>query len=424
MGRVVTNILVRRATAAAALVLLASGCGGGRVAAPPSTSTTVVAPVTTTTDAPGNAAADLAAARARWTAAAPATHHYVFIDDCGECQPQTTQVVMWDGERASSDDAPSVERMFGEIDAAIAAGRNVEVTYDDLGVPTEVWIDQEARAYDGGTHWVIQDFAARLPGEVASPQALQLAQAQWAERRPGAYEFRTRIICDCELAGELWTKVVGDRIVDHRVAVDTEASLSPITIDDMLDDLAELLTTGFSEDGVRVTGSAQFDADLGYPVWIGLDIEVEDPNGELAHLPPRLAIAVTDFAEFEPDAGDTFGSDLTDLEEARARWTEAGLEDYRYELSIHDIATADVSAVYMVSVAGGDLVTITEGGVPAETPQVPAHTIEEWFDLIVLWTQNGRQVEALYDASTGHPVIVVRRSEPPLIVSIEDLRAG
>lgn len=424
MGRVAASHVIRRVITMAALVIVAAGCGGGRVAGPPSSSTTNAGTVTTTTDVFGDAAADLAAARARWAAAAPATHHYVFVDDCGECEPQSTQVVVWDGERVSSDEAPSVERLFGSIDDAIAAGRNVEATYDELGVPTEVWIDQEARAYDGGTHWVIQDFAARLPGEAASPEALQFAQTRWTEHRPTAYEFHTQIVCDCELAGALWTKVVGDRIVDHRIEVDTEASLSPITIDEMLDDLAELLTTGLSADGVRVTGSAQFDAELGYPVWIGLDIAVQDPGGELAYLPPRLAIVITDFAEVEPDADDAFGSGLADLEEARGRWVTAGLDDYRYELSVHDLESADVSGVYTVAVEGGDLVTITEGGIPAETPPVPAYTIEEWFDLIALWTQSGIQVEALYDADTGHPVIVARRSEPPLIVSIDDLRSG
>lgn len=60
---------------------------------------------------------------------------------------------------------PTVESLFDTIAAAVDAGSSVEVSYDrELGFPTDIWIDREARAYDGGTHWLVSDLVKGPPG--------------------------------------------------------------------------------------------------------------------------------------------------------------------------------------------------------------------------------------------------------------------
>jgi hypothetical protein len=255
---------MKRLVVVIAFALAAAACGGGRAA--PTSSIAGPAATSTTTVAAPNASglAALEAARNRWAASGLATYRYVFEDDCGECQPIAEQVVVWDGAPATMSVAPSVDEVFARVEAAIRAGEDVDVVYDgNLGYPVEVWIDREARAYDGGSHWLITGMDDGLPGDVASLEAVEAAATKWQESRPLAYEFTTSIICDCELQGTLWTRVEGDRITDWEVDLETHASLTPATIDELLADLAELFGIGISQAGVRITGSAQYHAELG-----------------------------------------------------------------------------------------------------------------------------------------------------------------
>lgn len=103
---------------------------------------------------------DLGSARETWAATGLHSYRFIFENDCGECLPsmgEPREVVVRAGATASPDD-PTVETLFAAIEEAIAAGSSVEVSYHPvLGHPTEMWIDREARAYDGGTHWLIRD---------------------------------------------------------------------------------------------------------------------------------------------------------------------------------------------------------------------------------------------------------------------------
>ena len=282
---------MRRVSIVAVLALLLAACSADPVG--DATSTTEPA----SSDSPSD---QLAAARERWAAASFSSYQYVFEDDCGECDPTYSEpqlAVVWD--QAATASQPTIEELFAHIETAIADGLSVEVTYNaEWGHPTEIAIDMEARAYDGGTHLFVRDLEPGLPGGQVSLSELETARVRWEATRPDAYEFRTTIGCDCSVAGTLWTRVDGDKIDDWSVAfVDgASESISPITVDDMFRDLSEMLGSadGVVESGVRFTGSAEYHHEYGYPVWVGLDIEVIDPSDELAHLPPRVVFIIHD----------------------------------------------------------------------------------------------------------------------------------
>jgi hypothetical protein len=420
----------------AAVVL--SACGGGATATPaqPGERATTTASVTPTSSAttqpttvPGGTASDLAPlneARSRWAAANMSTFSYVFEDDCGECMPVSQQVVVWDGVLASGGEpVPSIEAMFDAIESAIADGQAVDVVYDDeLGFPVDLWIDREARAYDGGIHWLIEGFSGRLPGDGSSLDGLDAAEARWQAMRPLAYSFRTTIICDCELDGWLRTRVEGVEIVDWEMdlTVGDSASFSPLTVDELLADLRELFSAGVEQQGVRVGGSAEYHPELGYPVWVGLDIEVLDPESELADLPPRLIFSIDQFNAEEPSGDLGSATNLDEFQVARERWVATGLVDYQYSLTVHDILSGDYSDPYTVIVLDGAVATVTAADNTIDDPELPALPINDLFDRIEVWSQSGTPADVIYHEVLGYPVVVVRRSgDTPLAFSISDL---
>ena len=375
---------------------------------------------------PGEAT-ELAAARSRWEANSLSDYHYVFEDDCGECQPFSGQVVVWDGELLDpSRRSLAVEEIFDILERAAAAGQSVEAVFDqETGYPTDVWIDRESRAFDGGIHWVIGGLMEGLPGDAASLAGLEAAWARWTAARPPAYEYTMAIVCDCPLDGSLWVQVVGDEIVDWRVDTDGEVSggsISPITVDTMFSDLAQMMASdgGVVETGIRFEGSAQYDPELGYPVWVGLDIEVLDPESALSELPPRMVNVVTDFHEIDPPSeGET-----DDLAGALERWSAAGLVDYQYELTIHDIIEASFSPPYTVAVLDGQVASVSLDGRILDDLDFQVSSVDELFVRIQQWIDAGSDVEALFHAELGYPVLVTVRapdSEVPLVFSLGDL---
>lgn len=369
----------------------------------PSTATTNPSTTTTTSTLPpvDDVTAALQAARARWEASAPDTYHFTFFDDCGECMPEAPRLItVWDGSvydgRGQGID---IDSMFQVIESAIADGRTVEATYHpDLGFPTDLWIDQEARAYDGGTHLLISDLQSGLPGQDVALSDLESAWDLWEASRPAGYEFRTDIVCGCPFDVTTWTLVDGERIVDWVVERGT-ADVAPITIDALFADLRDLIAEGeVVQGGARITGSATYDPVLGYPIWVGLDIEVFDPDSELGALPPRLVFTVRDFAEREGDG--------TELETAMRRWSEVGPADYSYELTIHDVEEGSFSDPHLVVVTGGVLESVTLNGEDIHPDNVPAYSIDELFGLIEEWRSVGFDVDLLFDERLGHPVLV------------------
>lgn len=138
------------------IALLVSACGG------PETGSAVPGP-----SAPSGALEELETARQRWAAASLDSYHYVFHNDCGECDPserRPREVVVRDAE-PSGPGQHTVEALFDRVEQAMVDGRSVEVSYHpDLGYPTNLAIDMEDRAFDGGTHWMASDLAPGLPG--------------------------------------------------------------------------------------------------------------------------------------------------------------------------------------------------------------------------------------------------------------------
>lgn len=390
----------------------------------PSTTQTTTKPQSSTTDP----ADELAAAKQRWSENGPDTYWLRLVNDCGECDPSMREpqtAVIWAGEPTGSD-RRTVEDLFAEIDAAIAEGRNVEVSYHpELGHPTEISIDMQDRAFDGGYHLLIEDLITGLPGEDVALDALEEARSSWQDERPEAYEFRTTIHCECEIDGRIRTLVDGNRIVDWEVDYqqETDTPISPLTIDMMFDDLAEMLSLseGIESDGVRFTGSASYHPEMGYPTWIGLDIEILDPDSELAFLPPRLVFSVDQFTPVEP--ADDF-EPVTEAEQALSRWEASGPVSYRYELRIHDVEDASFTDPYVVTVSDGAIAVVEYQGEPVDDYPTMALPIDVLLDYLIEQAASGDTVDGLYDEELGYPVFIVVRdavTARPELLSIHEL---
>ena len=337
---------------------------------------------------------------------------------------------MWDGEEIDPGGrSPSVDEVFDRIEQAILEGLVADVVYHpELGYPLDVAIDMEARAYDGGTHWVLQDLESGLPGDPVSLDAVLEAEERWRLTRPQAYEYTMTIKCECSLTGSIRTRVDGQRVaeVQRDFADPRGVDISPIAMEQVFEDLVEMLSSadGVVEDGVRFQGSARFDPYLGIPTWMGLDITVEEESARLAYLPERLVLVITDFVEVASDG--ELDSALNDGDAAMVRWHEAGIDTYRYELTVHDVPNGDFGDPYVVTVRGGSVASVTRNSLPVDDFDVPAHPIDELFVMMELWRQQGSRVESIFDFDLGYPVLVSVRPDDAaddegLFFSIHDL---
>ncbi|MGA7282759.1 MAG: DUF6174 domain-containing protein [Acidimicrobiia bacterium] len=411
------------------LCLAAPACGAGPPPTAGSTTTTIVPEATTTTSATLDPGEELARARQLWADAELSTYRYLFVDDCGECfQQGPLPMIVWEGI-PSRQNAVTVERMFEAIATALDQRAPVEVTYDpDLGYPTDLWIDREARAYDGGTHWLIQQLDLGLPADASAPEALAQARSSWERQRPASYETETQIICDCSFDGTVRTVVEGTEIVDWEVTFTdgVGGDISPITIDDMFGDLADIVASpdGFEEDGARFRAFAQYDQELGYPSWVALDIEILDPNSSSADLPSRLVTSVT---RLEPVGTAQDPEPTAVLEAARGKWRAAGLTNYSYELTIHDIQTATFTDPYLVVVGDGEVTSVSQGGNPVLEWDPAMLPVDGLFDMIGAHLAANDIVETLYEDGWGYPVLITIRgsdSDFVLVISLSNLEPG
>lgn len=388
------------------VAILAGGCAAGD----DTTSTS-----TATAPSLDGVRSDLAAARLRWAEANVATYRYVFENDCAECDPSARtphEVVVWAGADFDPGDlAPSVEEMFAEIEAALDADQSVVATFDpDLGYPVDVGIDLESRPVDGGTHWVVRDLSPGLPGDPVSTDVVTLAEQAWLASRPDAYEYTLTVFCDCPLAGSLRTRVEGTTVIGHEVLYDeaTGGGVTPISIDSMFSDLADLMASvdGVVADGVRFEGSARFHPDLGYPTWVGLDLTVLEPDPDLALLPARLVVTITDLQaiDIEPEPLPT--DQLAELDEARAVWRSSEIDAYRYELTFHGMLSADFTGPFLVTVVDGSVGKVTRDGEPAPEGQITAYTVDDLFELVERSLLAGVESSVTYHEVWGHPVLM------------------
>jgi hypothetical protein len=358
---------------------------------------------------------DLQTARQRWEEADIATYQYTFENDCGECNPSARsprEVVVWAGAHFDPGDvAPSVEEIFVEIEQALDTDRSVAVTFDpDLGYPTDVGFDSESRPVDGGRHWVVRDLKPGLPGSPVSAHVVARAEQTWLAARPDAYEYTLTVFCDCPLAGSVQTRVEGTTVVGHQVLYDetTGGTVTPMSIDAMFSDLAELMASidGVVEDGVRFEGSARFDPELGYPIWVGLDVTVLAPDVELAPFPSQLVVTITDLHAVDVVPAPEAVDQLVELGEARARWSDSELTAYRYELALHMMMSAEFAGPFAVTVVDGAVTEITRDGEPVPEAQVTAYTVDDLFRLVDTALSNGVDSSVTYDERWGHLAFV------------------
>jgi hypothetical protein len=388
-------------------VLALAGCGAEAV---PATSEPAI--TTATVAADGQAALD--EARGKWAAVGFESYHYEFENDCGECDPQLSvsrQVVVWDDDRFDpSGSSPSVEQMFDEIELALGEGLTIDVVYDEeLGYPVEVDIDPESRPVDGGIRWSVPTLEPGLPGDDVSLSEVSAAEQLWKVQRPDAYEYTLTVWCDCPLAGSVVTQIEGDRVVSYDVLYDESSggSITPIAVDDMFSDLEDLMTSidGVVEDGIHFTGSARFHPELGYPIWIGLDIEILRDDPLLDELPARLVVTMTDLHPI--DAGQAAGQvELSALEAAAERWADAGVDTYSYQLTIHAMATAEFTGPFVVEIIDGEIVSVTRDGSPVSPERARGYRVEQIFDMIRQAIVEGVEVAVLYNQVLGYPVLV------------------
>lgn len=369
-----------------------------------STTSGSAASVTTFPDGPRG---ELAAARAKWDAENLETYSYRFVDDCGECmaEPAAT-VAVWDGEVvAPHSRARSVDEAFDLIARAIERGDDVDVEYHpELGYPIDLWIDREARAYDGGTHLLFDDLAPGLPGSDATLTAHEQAWQRWRDAGVDSYDYRSAVICDCAYAARMWTRVVNGLITDFDMQTDDDrVQVSAITVDSIFDDLVGILAGEDAPNGYSVAGSALYHEELGYPVWIGLDMAVVDPDavGDDPPFPPRLVITIDELTERVPDPD-------IDLADARARWASAGLESYTFDIVFHDIVEADVAESFTVVVEENEIVAISDpdGGYEYPPEDVLALTVEGLFEWIEQYRLEGATVDVIYDVTHGFPAVI------------------
>lgn len=88
------------------------------------------------------------------------------------------------------------------------------------------------------------------------------------------------------------------------------------------------------------------------------------------------------------------------LAEARARWAEAGLAAYRYELQYSCFCPPEAMGPFAVTVRAGEAT--------ADAPEfVVLPTVEALFALVAeAYAQDAATVEVTYDAALGHPLSI------------------
>ncbi|MDH3262098.1 MAG: DUF6174 domain-containing protein, partial [Acidimicrobiia bacterium] len=326
---------MNRSIAVVVLALFVTACAPGFDATPDPTTTTRPASI-------DQAAADLAAARAAWASVGSADYTYEFHNDCGECDPAARsprRIAVLDGKVLTVDDGdglPTVEEVFGDIEHAITAGRDVEVVYDaTTGYPTDVQIDMDQRPVDGGTHWIFEELTALNP--IGSTAELREARRLWESQQLDDYQFLMRVECDCLEDGTFDVKVVDDRVfevvrLDHPAG---PSNVTPVTISRTFDDLEEwftdtqtLVDEGILEVDVRV------DPIMGYPRWVYLRAQ----NIDNAAADLFTAVVTMDLvAAFDPGDSPTVpdDGDLASLRQARNLWESRDTKNYSYTLTIH-----------------------------------------------------------------------------------------
>jgi len=397
---------MRRWIAVATFTLLAA-CALGYDSAPPQTLTTQPSPI-------DQAASDLATAQALWASFEVTDYTYEFINNCGECDPSRRsprRIAVLDGRVLVVEDAHellTVDEVFASIEHALAAGRQVEVTYDqETGLPQDVQIDMDMRPVDGGTHWILTDMTELTP--VDSADELRKARKIWDAQDLNHYRFLMKVECDCPEKGTFEVKVVDDRVVEV-IALGQKAEtgpITPVTMNQTFDDLEEWFTDtqDLIDEGIlRV--DVRVDPVMGYPRWVAVRANFTNDDS----VAPFTVVVTMDLVQ--PLAVDDSPSvpdadDLAALEQAKGLWQAGGITDYRYTLTVHCNCPEEYAGPFEVTVRDTWIASATWKGEPLGPGQGTAYTIQEVFAIIERAIEEGTDVDITYDPAQGHPVTVI-----------------
>jgi hypothetical protein len=246
----------------------------------PATTTPTTSPTTTSMPDADDELAALEAAEALWASSGIVTYSYVYRQSCecdvGASGPNT--VIVTDGQvvevrmnrrfepgfdpNAVAPPGNTVPGLFSLIRDSIAAGHQIDVTYDPrLGHPLRVRLDLEAIPADGGFDFELQSFDAQEEAR----SALADARALWESSAPAEYTFVYRPQCFC-VPSAIEVTVVGGEIQSHE-ALEGELYGEVLSIDDIFAYIEDSL------DQHPFAIDVEYDATLGYPTAVFVDFD-------------------------------------------------------------------------------------------------------------------------------------------------------
>jgi hypothetical protein len=227
------------------------------------------------------------------------SYRLTYRNDCGECLPADQgpfTIEVFRGGLASvtaaGEDIPpelwtgpkSVESLYSLIRAAAADGSVVDVVYDaGLGIPLEINIDMHLRPVDGGSRLVVTAFDDD-PAVVTSRQLEDTiaARALWDTAQSGTYSFTFTRDCFCpeEYRGPFALDIVDGVRTEVRFKGEPffgRALEEFETVEDIFDEVVRAIEAG------AAAVEAKFDPELGYPVTVWIDWELQMADEEMGY---------------------------------------------------------------------------------------------------------------------------------------------
>lgn len=125
-----------------------------------------------------------------------------------------------------------------------------------------------------------------------------------------------------------------------------------------------------------------------------------------------LAIAAVALAGIVPGLGSCQGGGdpaaLAELEDAQARWAQAGLDDYRLQLRFLCFCAEDVTAPVIVTVEDGVVTSVewAEPQHPEGEPSPERPTVDGLFEIARSAIGSSDGVRIAYDPQYGYPLSV------------------
>ena len=273
----------RFAAVALAIGLLAGACGGTgstTVAGPETTPNPTTQPEATPTPAPTPTSVEvdeiglveLEAARTRWAADGSANYAYTVTESC-ECDDEARgprRVTVAAGEatatyfgQPSTIAGQTAEQLFDMIEASIRRGVQNSVLYDETtGLPTEILLDVEALAVDGGLSMQLASFVSydQLRADLAD------ARGRWDAAGIRRYVVTYQEVCFCPQT--VVSVTVEDGVIqDSEATGDWADQVQALRVEDMFDTIERAI-----DDGV-FSISVSYDPETGHPVDYFIDVE-------------------------------------------------------------------------------------------------------------------------------------------------------